>query len=31
VFRPADPAWMGRVLDLGARLLRQARDGLAAA
>jgi hypothetical protein len=30
-FRPDDPAWMRRVLELGARLVRQARDGLAAA
>jgi hypothetical protein len=31
VFRPADPAWMRRVLEVGARLVREARDGLAAA
>lgn len=29
VFRPADPAWRRRVLALGARLVQQARDGLA--
>jgi hypothetical protein len=31
VFRPSDPAWMRRVLEVGAELVRQARDGLAAA
>jgi hypothetical protein len=29
VFRPADPAWRRRVLDGGARVIRQACDGLA--
>ena len=29
VFRPADPAWQRAVLDGGARVIRQARDGLA--
>lgn len=31
VFRPADPVWMRRVLEVGAGLVEQARDGLAAA
>lgn len=31
VFRPADPVWMRRVLEVGAGLVAQARDGLAAA
>jgi hypothetical protein len=30
VFRPADPAWQRAVLDGGARVIRQARDGLSA-
>jgi hypothetical protein len=30
VFRPADPVWQGRVLDVAARVLEQARNGLAA-
>ncbi len=30
VFRPADPAWQRAVLDGGARVIGQARDGLAA-
>ena len=30
VFRPADPAWQRAVLDGGAGVIRQARDGLAA-
>ena len=29
VFRPADPAWMRRVLEVGAGVLERARDGLA--
>ena len=29
VFRPSDPAWQARVLEGAARVLRQARDGLA--
>jgi uncharacterized protein DUF2817 len=29
VFRPADPAWQRSVLDGGARVIQQARDGLA--
>jgi hypothetical protein len=31
VFRPSDPVWMRRVLEVGAGLVAQARDGLAAA
>jgi len=31
VFCPADPAWQGRVLDGGARVIQQACDGLASA
>lgn len=31
VFRPEDAGWQGRVLEVGARLIEQARDGLAAA
>jgi len=31
VFRPADAAWQGAILAGGARVLQQARDGLAAA
>jgi Protein of unknown function (DUF2817) len=29
VFRPADPVWMRRVLEVGAGVLERARDGLA--
>jgi hypothetical protein len=29
VFRPADPVWQRSVLDGGAHVIRQARDGLA--
>ncbi len=31
VFRPADPAWMRSVLQVGAEVIRRARDGLARA
>ena len=31
VFRPADPGWEARILEVGAGLIERARDGLAEA